>query len=119
MKRSVRLLECREYGPNLTGTPAAHFTVSYESLKPWVRWYEWGGGIGGDVTRPGHMPADESPLMAILDDAQHAGKVLLTDSERRTLYLWLDGNAPFYGTYAKAAELAQQQGQQVPMPELQ
>jgi hypothetical protein len=57
--------------------------------------------------------------MAVLDNAQHAGKVPLTDRERRTLYLWLDGNAAFYGTYGEAAELAQKQGQQVPMPELQ
>lgn len=108
-----------KHAPELTGTPTELFTVSYESLRPYVRWYEWGGGIGGDVTRPGRMPADESPLTRILDDPHHAGHVRLSRAERRRLYLWLDGNASFYGTYHKPARLAQQRGQRVPEPELQ
>jgi hypothetical protein len=87
-------------------------------LKPYVAWYEWGGnGIGGFVTRPGRMPADVSPLTKILGDANHAD--LLTDEDRRRIYLWLDGNASFYGTYAKAAQAAQRAGAAVPPPELQ
>ena len=27
----------------LTGDPAGHFSKSYENLKPFVKWYEWGG----------------------------------------------------------------------------
>jgi cytochrome c553 len=108
-----------QVAPNLSAAVAGPFTQSYESLKPLVRWYEWGQGIGGDVTRPGHMPADESPLTKILDDPHHAGQVELTDLERRAIYLWLDGNASFYGTYVEAAQLAQKRGQRVPLPELQ
>ena len=107
------------FPPDLTGKPSGDFTVSYESLKAYVRWYEWGGGIGGDVTRPGRMPADESPLTGTLDDAHHAREVQLDDGERRRIYLWLDGNAAFYGTYAEDARAAQKRGQRVPAPELQ
>jgi cytochrome c553 len=108
-----------KYLPNLTGAPAGQFTTSYESLKPYARWYEWGKGIAGDVTRPGHMPADESPLTQILCDPHHAGQVELTRTERRAIYLWLDGNAAFYGAYQEQARLAQQRGETVPPPSLQ
>ena len=84
-----------------------------------MRWYEWGGGIGGDVTQPGRMPADDSPLTQILDDPQHAGHVHLSQAERRRIYLWLDGNAAFYGTYREQTRLAQQRGKRVPETELQ
>ena len=94
--------------------------MSYESLKPYARWYEWGGAsISKIVTRPGHMPADESALPKILTDADHAGQVKLSDGERRRVYLWLDGNGAFYGTYSEAEQLAQRRGQAVPPPKLQ
>ena len=35
------------------------------------------------------------------------------------LCLWLDANVPFYGTYEKEAQLAQQAGRAVPPPEVQ
>ena len=108
-----------KHAPNLTGAPAEQFTVSYENLEPHVRWYEWGQGIGGHVTRPGRMPADESPLSKILDDTNHAGQTGLTEAERRRLYLWLDGNAAFYGTYSEREQLAQRNGEPVPPPALQ
>jgi hypothetical protein len=103
--------------PALTATPDKDFTVSYLQLEPHARWYEWGEGIPGFVTTPGRMPADESPLTKILHNAGH--KDLLSDEERRAFYLWLDGNAPFYGTYAKDARAAQRQGAAVPPPALQ
>ena len=108
-----------KHPPGLTGRSEGRFTASYESLRPYVRWYEWGKGIGGFVTQPGRMPADESPLTKILDDANHADKVNLSDNERRRLYLWLDGNAAFYGTYSRREQLAQSRGDAVPPPELQ
>jgi hypothetical protein len=108
-----------KHSPNLTGAPDGDFTVSYEGLRPYVRWYEWGGGIVGDVTRPGHMPADESPLTKILENEHHAGEVELTESERRRICLWLDGNAAFYGVYLKSAQLAQRRGERIPPPKLQ
>jgi hypothetical protein len=65
------------------------------------------------------MPADESPLTRMLTDANHIGRVNLTDDERRRIALWLDGNAAFYGTYSQAEQLAQKNGQMVPPPKLQ
>ena len=118
----ARCVRCHDGGegapaPALTGAPRGEFTVSYEELKPYARWYEWGEGIPGFVTRPGRMPADESPLCRIIADDRH--KELLSGEERRAIYLWLDGNAPFYGAYAEEARAAQRRGAAVPPPELQ
>ena len=75
----------------LTGEPLGQFTRSYESLRPFVRWYEWGGKtIYETVTPPGRMGADESPLSALIVDDTHRQSVELPDDERRRLYLWLD-----------------------------
>ncbi len=104
----------------LTGEAAGHFTRSYENLKPYVRWYEWGGAtISSIVTRPGHIGADESRLTKILDDATHGGAVNLSEEERRLFYIWLDGNASFYGTYGKDEQLSQKRGDAVSPPALQ
>ena len=103
----------------LTSEPTKQFTRSYDNLKPFVRWYEWGGAsISQIATRPGHVGADESPLTRILNDATHA-HIKLPEDERRRIYLWLDANAPFYGTYEKAAHGAQRKGEAVPPPRVQ
>jgi len=104
----------------LTGEVAGQFTRSYENLRPFVRWYEWGGqSIHQTVTRPGHCGADESPLIGILSDADHRPSVKLPEEDLRRLYLWLDANAPFYGTYQDDARRAQLAGDAVPVPGLQ
>jgi hypothetical protein len=104
----------------LTGEPAGTFTHSYESLKKYVRWYEWGGKtIEAVVTRPGHSGADESPLLKVLADSTHAERVHLPDEDLQRLHIWLDGNAPFYGTYEPQQQVAQQNGQAVPPPLIQ
>lgn len=104
----------------LTGEPMGHFTKSYESLKPFVKWYEWGGAsIEPIVTRPGRIGADASPLTRVLADRLHAENVELTDTESRRLYIWLDSNVPFYGTYGVEEQLAQHEGKAVPPPTLQ
>jgi hypothetical protein len=101
----------------LTGEAAGNFTRSYQNLKPHLRWYEWGGAsISQIATQPGRIGADTSPLTAILDDATHRGQVQLPDADRRQLYLWLDANVPFYGTYDHAEQLAQREGRSVPVP---
>ncbi len=101
----------------LTGEPEEDFSRSYESLRPYVRWYEWGGAsIGGTVTRPEHGGADESPLTKILDDSSHAKELNLGDPERRRICIWLDGNADFYGTYSDTEQLAQKNGEALPPP---
>ncbi len=104
---------------DLTNRPAGEFTVSYESLRGYARWFEWGEQtIDEIVTRPGHMPADESPLTEILQTS-HATRINLTNEELRRIYLWLDGNAAFYGTYKEEERLAQREGKAVPPPSLQ
>lgn len=111
-------------GPNqsalaLTGEPAHPFTRSYENLKPFVRWHEWGGAsISQTATRPGQAGADASPLTRVLNDPTHA-PLGLPEAEVRRLYLWLDANAPFYGVYAQEAQLAQHRGEAVAVPEVQ
>jgi len=110
----------RHSPPALTGEPSNTFTRSYEGLKPFVRWYEWGGKtIHPITTRPGEMGADESPLAKILDDATHAKHVSLPEKDRRRIYVWLDGNAPFFGTYDEASQTAQRNGEAVPPPVVQ
>lgn len=120
----ARCLGCHAEGgsrPVLDGAPSGEFTRSYESLRPYVRWFEWGGG-GIDAfvaTRPGQMPADESPLFAVLRDERHAEAARLSDEEVRRLYLWADGNAAFYGTYDEGDRLAARRGASVPLPGLE
>ncbi|HPP53763.1 MAG TPA: hypothetical protein PK777_12495, partial [Thermoguttaceae bacterium] len=104
----------------LTGEPEGHFTKAYHQLRPYLAFFEWGGAsIDQIVTRPGRMGADMSRLSAVLDDPVHRQEVRLSDQERRTIYLWLDANVPFYGTYDRQLQAAQRRGQDIPLPELQ
>jgi len=106
--------------PVLTGELEGTFTRSYNSLRPYVRWYEWGGGsISANVTRPGRIGADASRLTGILAGPRHAGRVKLPEEDRRRIYIWLDGNVPFFGTYGKSEQHAQRAGEAVPPPQLQ
>lgn len=105
---------------SLAPDPASTFSRSYENLKPYLRWYEWGGAsISQIATQPGQMGADASPLTAILKDATHLAEVRWSDAERRRIYLWLDANAPFYGTYSREEQLAQRAGKAVAAPRFQ
>ena len=102
------------------GMPARRFSRSYESLRPYVRWQEWGDrSISGTVTRPGDGGADRSRLPRILADANHAQSVRLSDEDLRKIYLWLDANVPFFGVYDKDAQEAQRRGEAVAVPALQ
>jgi cytochrome c553 len=104
----------------LTGERSGPFTASYEGLRPFVRWYEWGGkSIAQAVTPPGRGGADESPLSRILDDADHKSEIQLPADDRLRLILWLDSNAPFYGTYSQPEQTAQHRGDPVPPPQVQ
>jgi len=104
----------------LTGEPQDEFTQSYVNLKPVVRWNEWGGAsLNGTTTYPGRGGADQSPLTQVLADANHGGKLNLPAEDRRRIYLWLDANAPFYGTYTQPERLAQLRGESVPPPSVQ
>lgn len=104
----------------LTRQVQDEFTRSYQNLKPFVRWNEWGGAsLNPTATHPGRGGADQSPLTKVLDDANHASQLDLPEADRRRLYLWLDANAPFYGTYTQPERLAQLQGEAVPPPRVQ
>jgi hypothetical protein len=104
----------------LTGEPTGTFTRSYESLKPFVRWYEWGrNSIAQIATAPGQGGAQLSPLTSILADARHRDALHLSAADRQRMDLWLDSNAPFYGTYRPEEQQAQQAGRAVPPPRMQ
>ena len=106
--------------PVLTGEPEGTFTKSYVNLKPYVRWYEWGDKSIREIgTEPGHGGADESQLPKILLDKTHSKHVTLSPEDDQRLTLWLDANVPFYGTYEKESQLAQQSGRSVPPPSVQ
>jgi hypothetical protein len=96
------------------------FTQAYQNLRPYLRWYEWGGeSISQIATHPGQIGADASRLSSILEDANHRTQVQWADADRRRIYLWLDANVPFYGTYDKGEQLAQREGKAIPPPEFQ
>ena len=104
----------------LTGEADGPFTKSYASLKPFLAWFEWGGAsISGTVTEPGRIGADMSRLTKVLADATHATKVRLPGDDRERLMVWLDGNAPFYGTYGNDEQRRQRAGEAVPPPAVQ
>lgn len=104
----------------LTSEPVRTFSRAYVNLKPYLRWYEWGGATIREITtRPGEAGADASPLTRILDDAVHRPALQWSEADRRRIYLWLDANAPFYGTYSVQDHAAQRRGEQVPLPTLQ
>ncbi|HSV99976.1 MAG TPA: hypothetical protein VLI39_07385 [Sedimentisphaerales bacterium] len=106
--------------PVLSGEPAGTFNRSYQSLKPFVRWYEWGDKTIREIgTEPGRSGADESRLLKVIADKTHAEHVALSPEDDLRLTLWLDANVPFYGTYEKDAQVAQQAGQAVPPPAVQ
>ncbi len=110
--------------PALVGDQEGAFSVSYNQLRSYLRWYEWlGSSIRQVVSLPGECGADMSPLSAVLDDEVHA-KALnqerrLSDEDRRTLYLWLDANVPFYGVYEPDDQARQHNGEAIEAPELQ
>jgi hypothetical protein len=104
----------------LTGESDGTFSKSYKNLKKYVRWYEWGGNsITQIVTRPGLIGADQSPLPKILKDRIHTKHVHMSNEECQRIYIWLDANAPFYGTYEKQQQFAQKNGQAVIPPSIQ
>ena len=106
--------------PRLTGEAEGAFTRSYNNLRPYVRWYEWGNNtIRQTVSLPGHCGADESPLSRVLADENHGAQIRLPSGDLRRLYVWLDANAPFYGTYLHQAQARQRSGDAVPPPALQ
>jgi hypothetical protein len=99
----------------LTAEPHGRFNKSYESLKPYVRWPSYDAA----ATRPGQAGADLSPLSAVVTGDKHRKYVQVPDADLRVLYLWLDAQVPFYGTYEEEDLAAQRLGRAVPPPRLQ
>jgi hypothetical protein len=50
---------------------------------------------------------------------KHGQYVKLPDADLRALYLWLDAQVPFYGTYEEEGLAAQKLARAVPPPPLQ
>jgi hypothetical protein len=90
---------CAECHPAWTDDSEGNFSVSYNTLEPFVRFYEWGDkSISQIATRPGECGADMSPLTKIMNDADHTDVFKkMSEDDKRRIYLWLDANAPFYG----------------------
>ncbi len=109
-----------KHAPELTGVDEGTFSRSYVQLQPFVRWYEWGKQTIAPIAgRPGQMGADVSPLSAVLEDDTHRKAIRWSDADRRRIHLWLDSNAPFYGTYEAEARAAQRKGMAVALPAVQ
>jgi hypothetical protein len=104
----------------LTGEADGPFSRAYQNLRPFVKWFEWGGeSIAGTVTIPGRIGADESRLAGVLAGEKHAARLRLPADDMSRLILWLDANAPFYGAYLPAARDAQRAGEAVGLPDVQ
>jgi len=97
----------------LTGEPDGRFSKSYDNLMPYLRW------PSDTVTRPGKLGADISPLTEILTGLTHRKYAELPDEQVRALYIWLDSNVPFFGTYEEDDLQAQRLGLAVVPPPLQ
>lgn len=80
---------------------------------------EVGKSITGTATYPGRIGADESRFTKILADSTHAKTLRIPPEDLQRLYIWLDGNAPFYGTYEKESQRLQLRGASVVPPEVQ
>ena len=87
------------YADGLAPSGAGAFTRSYHDLNPYVR--RPGPESDNHLFNPGEYAADTSPLVQLLKQGHHGVK--LTDAEWRTLYTWIDLNAPFWGTWTDFA----------------
>ncbi len=75
--------------------PELPFTMSYLNLHPYVN--RQGSEADALVMKPYEYHASTSELIRILKNGHHG--VELKDSEWRTLYAWIDLNAPYNGAF--------------------
>ncbi len=71
------------------------FSKSYLDLHPYI--HRQGPEAGMKVLYPYEYHASTSPLVQILKRGHHG--VELTEQEWRTLYNWIDFNAPYHGSF--------------------
>ena len=112
------------------GSEDQHFFNSYRNLRPYVFVFasqnntrfnppipdEPNNGNAYDQflnarTFPGQFGANASKLWHLLEDGHY--DVKLTPAEKRSLALWLDNNADFYGAYELETLAEQRQGKSV------
>ena len=72
-----------------------NYSKSYLDLHPFV--HRQGPEAGMQVLYPYEYHASVSPLIQMLDRGHYG--VELTDEEMRTLYAWIDLNAPYHGSF--------------------
>lgn len=102
--------------PDLRGIPTERFTLAYDNLENYVKFYDWSSRtIRFISSRPGLTGSTVSPLVEILKDENHREKARLTEDERRAVYLWLDANAPFFGTGCEKEQERQRRGEETPI----
>ena len=73
------------------------FDQSYLNLHPYV--YRQGPESDIYVLKPGEYHASNSELIRILQSGHHG--VQLPDEDMRTLYTWIDLNAPYFGAFTQ------------------
>ena len=74
-----------------------NFDQSYLNLHPYV--YRQGPEADIHVLRPGEYHASNSELIRILQAGHHGVKI--PDEDMRTLYTWIDMNAPYFGAFTQ------------------
>jgi len=120
-----RMAPASQMGPKVTDKLAKHFFESYINLHPYVytpspKWsLDWNdpipshGGAHSSFTSartfPGQFGANKSSLWHLLKKGHY--DVALSPLELRTLALWLDNNADFYGAYEFDTLASQREGQ--------
>ncbi|MEG2464514.1 MAG: SUMF1/EgtB/PvdO family nonheme iron enzyme [Kiritimatiellia bacterium] len=87
------------YRDGLNPGGAGAFTRSYHDLNPYVR--RPGPESDNHLLNPNEYNGNSSPLIQILRRGHHG--VTLTEDEWKTLYTWIDLNAPFWGTWSDFA----------------
>ena len=106
-------------GVRLSGEPQGAFSVAYAALAPLVPYSAWGGPHGNfePLAGPDTFGARASPFMARLLAGHHG--VELTADDRERLFTWMDANALFYGTFDRADQKRQLNGERIAGPALE
>jgi hypothetical protein len=102
--------------PVLTGAPEGWASKSFNALIKHVACSAWGNANSNyePLSEPLRFGALGSPLAAMLEKGH--GKVALTPDDWARLYLWMDANGAFYGTFDAAEQKRQLAGAQIAGP---
>ena len=102
--------------PILTGEPEGDFTKSYNALVNRVSYSAWNRPQQNfePLTEPLRFGALGSQLGQLLESGH--GQVVLEPDEKERLYLWMDCNALFYGTFDVTEQRKQLAGQVIAGP---